>query len=115
MNPSRRTRLKFSKQSEESRLDFKQYPGVISQIIGFKNITIEMCGNWIWLSGNTFRYRKALKKIGFLFADKKKLWYWRPNDYKSANQKPKTMEYIRKKYGSDTYPQTPVEELTDKN
>jgi len=31
----------------------------------------------------------------------KKMWYWRPKDYKSANRKPRSMEYIRFKYGSD--------------
>ena len=29
------------------------------------------------------------------------MWYWRPSDYKSGNRKPRSMEYIRFKYGSD--------------
>jgi len=29
------------------------------------------------------------------------MWYWRSNDYKSANRKPRSMEYIWFKYGSD--------------
>jgi hypothetical protein len=29
------------------------------------------------------------------------MWYYRPPDYKSSNRSPKTIEYIRSKYGSD--------------
>jgi hypothetical protein len=90
----------FSKAKPEAQEDFIKFPEIIEQIIRF-DITIEVCGNWIWLSGNTIRYREELKKIGFFFAPKKAMWYWRPKDFKSANNRPKDMEYIRSKYGSD--------------
>lgn len=96
--------FKFYKEKEESQKDYVEFPDIINNIIGIKDITIELCGNWLWISGNTFKHRKELKQFGFLFADKKKLWYWRPNDYKSANRKPRSIEYIRSKYGSDTLP-----------
>lgn len=96
-NPS----YQFWKQKEESKLDYQEFPEIISKIIGFRDVVIELCGNWIWLSGATFKYKKQLKEFGFLFAGEKKLWYYRPHDYKSANRKPRTMDYIRNKYGSD--------------
>jgi curved DNA-binding protein CbpA len=107
--------FKFYKEKEESQQDYVQFPDIISQIIGMKDIVIELCGNWLWISGNTYKHRRELKQYGFLFADKKKLWYWRPNDYKSANQEPRSMEYIRSKYGSDVYqtPNTPELETSD--
>jgi hypothetical protein len=90
----------FSNTKPEAQEDFITFPEIIEQIIRF-DITIEVCGNWIWISGNTIRYREELKKIGFFFAPKKAMWYWRPKDFKSANNRPKDMEYIRSKYGSD--------------
>jgi hypothetical protein len=90
----------FSKAKPEAQEDFLKFPEIIEQIIRF-DITIEVCGNWIWLSGNTISYREELKKIGFFFAPKKVMWYWRPKDFKSANNRPKDMDYIRSKYGSD--------------
>ena len=90
----------FSQAKEQAREDYCRFPEIIEQIIRF-DITIEVCGNWIWLSGNTISYREDLKKIGFFFAPKKGMWYWRPKDYKSASTKPKDMDYIRSKYGSD--------------
>lgn len=105
--------FKFSDQNEESQKDYIEFPDIIQHIISMKEIVIELCGNWIWLSGNTYRYKSQLKEFGFLFAHEKKLWYWRPNDYKSANQKPRSMEYIRKKYGSDIYIRKGKNELAD--
>jgi len=106
---------KYYKETEEAKQDYIQFPEIISQIIGMKDIIIELCGNWLWISGSTYKYRKELKQYGFLFADKKKLWYYRPNDYKSSNQAPKPMDFIRRKYGSDIYPtsRTPELETTD--
>lgn len=102
----------FSKAKPEAQEDFIKFPEIIEQIIRF-DITIEVCGNWIWLSGNTIIYREDLKRIGFFFSPKKAMWYWRPKDFKSANNKPKDMEYIRLKYGSDVIPTMKAKVLKD--
>jgi hypothetical protein len=108
-NPS----FKFWKQKEETKLDYHEFPEIISKIIGFVDITIELCGNWLWISGATFRYKKQLKDAGFFFAGEKKLWYWRPHDYKSANRKPLEMDQIRGKYGSDVFHRTAKKVLAE--
>jgi hypothetical protein len=86
--------------SQEITEDLIRFAEIIEKIIRF-DLTIEVCGNWIWLSGNTRNYKEDLKQIGFFYAPRKAMWYWRPEDYKSANTKPKDMDYIRAKYGSD--------------
>jgi len=91
----------FTEQPEEDQQEFMKYPEIINQLIGLHGIIIELIGNWIWLSGNTYYHRAQLKKIGFYFAPKKVMWYYRPPEYKSVNKSPKTIEYIRTKYGSD--------------
>ena len=90
----------FSHAKEEAQEDYCIFPEIIEQIIRF-DVVIEICGSWVWLSGNTKAYKDELKRIGFFFAPKKGMWFWRPKDYKSANTKPKDMDYIRTKYGSD--------------
>jgi hypothetical protein len=91
----------FSEQTEQEQQEFIKYPEIIDQVIGLQGIIIELIGNWIWISGNTYPYKSQLKQIGFYFAPKKVMWYYRPPDYKSSNRSPKTIEYIRSKYGSD--------------
>jgi hypothetical protein len=103
----------FTKAKQEAQEDFIKFPEIIEQIIRF-DLTIEVCGNWIWLSGNTIAYKDELKCIGFYFAPKKSMWYWRPKDFKSANNKPKEMDYIRRKYGSDVVPNQQDKVLNEK-
>ena len=91
----------FTEQTEQDQQEYIKYPEIINQVIGLQGIIIELIGNWIWISGNTYPHKSQLKEIGFYFAPKKVMWYYRPPDYKSTNRSPKTIESIRKKYGSD--------------
>lgn len=73
---------------------------ILQKIIGFSNITIELCGSWIWLSGNTYQYKAELKEIGFKWASKKKQWYWHSEAFRKKGKKALSMEEIRNYYGS---------------
>lgn len=89
------------KTEEQEKHDFVKYQETIDKIIALDGIIIEVMGDWIWLSGNTYPHRQIIKASGFFFAPKKCLWYFRPAEFKSANRKPKTIDEIRLKYGSD--------------
>ena len=73
---------------------------IISLILHFENITIELVGSWVWVSGDTKEIKEKLKEIGFKWASKKKMWYF--GEMKSKNPTPKSMEEIKSKYGSET-------------
>lgn len=75
------------------------YQDIINAIISF-NITIELIGNWIWVSGNTYEYRKQLKALGFLFAPKKVMWFYRSEEFATRNRKEMDIDSIRAKHGS---------------
>lgn len=46
---------------------------MLQKVIHLSDITIEIIGNWLWISGNTYQHRKELKDLGFKFAGKKSL------------------------------------------
>ena len=73
---------------------------IISLILHFENIKIELVGNWVWVSGETKEIKDKLKEIGFKWASKKKMWYY--GEMKAKNPNPKSMEEIKSKYGSET-------------
>jgi len=73
---------------------------VFENIKHFPGIKAEVCGNWLWVSGNTYKYRKELKEQGLLFAHRKKEWYWRPPQYRSKNRKEWSKDKIRTHYHS---------------
>jgi len=63
-------------------------------------LTIEICGSWIWVSGNTKPHKETLKAAGFNWNSKKVKWSFRPAGYKSQNKGKWSMEQIRDTYGS---------------
>lgn len=83
---------------EETPEEFRE---IIYKIINLKEIVIELCGNWIWVSGDTLPHKDYLKATGLKWASKKKMWYWRPEEFSSFNRKTLTIEQIRSKYGSE--------------
>ena len=83
--------------------DFKidiELEKIISLILHFENITIELVGSWIWVSGDTREIKNKLKELGFKWASKKKMWFY--GEMKGRNPNEKSMEEIKSKYGSET-------------
>ena len=64
------------------------------------NLNIEICGAWVWVSGNTYPVKDRVKDAGFKYASKKKMWYFRPEKYRSKNRKSWDIDKIRAKHGS---------------
>ena len=71
----------------------------LNAIMGL-SLEIEICGAWIWLSGDTRPHKELLKQNGFRWAPKKERWFYRPDDYKSSSRGQWSMEKIREKHGS---------------
>jgi len=65
-------------------------------------LEIEICGAWIWLSGDTRPHKELLKQNGFRWAPKKGRWFYRPEEYRSSSRGQWSMEKIRTKYGSQS-------------
>lgn len=74
----------------------------LNEIIGLIGLTIEVCGSWVWVGGNTKEHRENLKNAGFFWSPKKLLWYFRPETHKSHNHKTWDMNKIRATYGHTT-------------
>lgn len=85
---------------ENEILNAEQYKEAINAIINLEGINIEICGGWIWVTGNTYQHKAIFKANGFYFASKKVAWYFRSPEYKVHNTKKMSLEDIRTKYGS---------------
>lgn len=72
----------------------------LHKIIGFDGIEILICGQWIWVAGNTYSYRKELKEIGFKWASTKKQWYFHTENFRKKSHKTLSMDEIKSYYGS---------------
>lgn len=90
-------KLDDDKKDLEEELD-EVYKTIIDKLISFPAIDIEIIGNWIWVSGNTYPIRDVLKKVGFKFSKNKKMWYWHSSGYRKHSDKMFDIEEIRAMY-----------------
>jgi curved DNA-binding protein CbpA len=73
----------------------------ILAIIDLPGLEIEICGMWVWVSGETRSHKEALKAAGFRWARKKQMWNFRPAGWKSCNRgRTWDMDKIRDAHGS---------------
>lgn len=91
--------LNSAEVEEQIRLS-EEYREVIEKIINLPNIIIEVVGNWIWVTGNTYAVKDRLKAANLQFAPKKKCWYYRVEEFKTRGSN-KSLDEIRQKYGSE--------------
>ncbi len=73
----------------------------IQEIITLEGITIELCGAWIWVTGNTRPVKEVLKAAGYVWASKKGAWYFKGVESRGTGKF--TLEEIRSFYGSTTF------------
>ena len=79
----------------------KEAMEALKLIAALPSIDVELCGNWIWVTGQTKDVKDLLKQAHYRWASKKKAWYWRPKDYVKKSRGQLSLDQIRDKYGSD--------------
>lgn len=101
----------YTSQTEntESANDFKK---IINKLINLKGINIEICGSWLWVTGDTYRHRNTLKSLKFRFSKSKTAWYFHNEEYRKNHGKVYSLDEIRDLYGSETIKAEPQLKLS---
>ena len=86
--------------------DSEKFRDIIAALIKIPNIVIELCGSWIWITGDTYTHRDALKAAGCKWAKNKAAWYWHaPEDF-CQSRRNLSLDDIRRLHGSSLIAQT---------
>ena len=80
-----------------------EFRAILDKLMQFVGLELEICGDWIWINGNTYQLKDQLKALGCYWANKKKAWYWRPADYVKVSKKEWSMSKIRFRFGSESF------------
>lgn len=99
-----RTRADGTTYTRDTTETAQDFPRAVSAIISLAGIDIEICGSFIWVSGDTYTHRATLKALQYRYCAKKHMWYYDTDPLNRARHK-KTgggtpMEKIRERYGS---------------
>ena len=80
---------------------------LINALINLDGINIELCGSWLWITGNTKEHKEVLKGLHFRWSKSKLAWYYHTEDYKKSSKKTYSLDEIRDLYGSETIKANP--------
>lgn len=78
----------------------EEFRTIINAIIKLDGIQIEICGSWLWITGNTYNHRDILKELHFRFSKSKCAWYYHSEPYNKRGRKTFTLDEIRSLHGS---------------
>ena len=81
--------------------DDDKFKDIINELIKYNELTIEIIGSWLWISGNTYPLRDTIKNLGLLWSKGRKKWYYTADTIGAANThyKKKTYEQLKQSYG----------------
>lgn len=93
---------RLSVQNEhEAKEESDEFINIFKELLKHASqITIEICGTWIWIGGSTKPIKDLLKSLKFKWHSKKNLWYYTTDSRKRRVKKVLPMDEIRYKYGS---------------
>lgn len=97
----------YTKETNEAPEYFRD---IINELLKMANITIEVIGVFIWVSGDTRPHKEEFKKLGFKWHSKKMCWYLAPEWYRKYNRKQYSMNDIRDMYWTSYTQQTGARE-----
>lgn len=82
----------------------EEFRNIIAQLLVIDDVEIELCGRWIWVTGDTRPHAAELKAAGCRWSAKKVAWYWHsPKDGFKRRRGSKSMQSIRDTYGSKRF------------
>ena len=78
-----------------------EFMDVIERLIHMDGIQIEVCGSWLWVTGDTKPHKDELKKLSFRWSSNKSAWYFHRDGYKKRSNRSLSLDEIRGYYGSE--------------
>ncbi len=92
----------YQSSDESARYNYgEELEKVLNVLQTLSGINYEVTGNWIWISGDTKTHKDTLHSLHCKWASKKKMWFFRPEEYKATgNRKEHSMEEIREMYST---------------
>jgi curved DNA-binding protein CbpA len=73
---------------------------LINKVIRIPDITIEIIGSWLWITGTTKPQKEYFKGLGMQFSFKKQAWFYHVGEYHKFDNRRYSLDQIRNMFGS---------------
>ena len=78
----------------------KELMEAMEYFCNIQGVDVELCGCWLWITGNTFPVHEKIKEYGAKYSKNKSAWYWAATMSKGKCRGRYSWNKIRAKYGS---------------
>ena len=77
----------------------------ITELLNLKtnDLEIELCGTWLWISGNTKAYKDKLKALSLKWHSRRVKWYFHTKTNRKRRMSKMSFDQIRFAYGSKSF------------
>lgn len=89
--------------TQETNETAQEFMDIIEKVIHLNGVDVELCGSWIWCSGNTQPYKEVFKALKFGWSGQKQAWHFHYGPYKKRSKSKLSMNDIRNLYGSKKF------------
>ena len=86
--------------TEETAAEFME---MINALIRIDGIHVELCGSWLWVTGNTRPAKETLNRFKFRWSRNKQAWYFHFGGYRKRSKKSMSLDDIRTMYGQTVF------------
>jgi hypothetical protein len=99
----------------ETRQEYKatdngeEFARVFTTLYGMSGLTLQISGSWLWISGNTYEHKEAIKALGCKWSRSHQQWYYTSTPL-NGRRSHKSMAEIVSKYGAEIYKSTGADE-----
>lgn len=90
----------YEKETTETPEMFRD---IIDKLLSLDGLIIELCGSWLWITGNTKEHKDEIKSLGFRWSKNKEAWYLHFEPYRKHSKKTVDLNTIREMYGSQRF------------
>lgn len=78
----------------------EEFMDIIDSLNNLPELEVEICGTWLWISGNTKPVKEKLSALGCKWSQNKRMWYYQRDGLKRFHKRAWTIDQIRGVYGS---------------
>ena len=98
--------------TKETAQDLAEFAEILGKLYGLDGLDIELCGSWLWITGNTYTHREAIRAAGCKWSKNKQAWYWHKGEYNRRGRRRYDMNEIRAMHGSEKIRGSAPKQLT---
>ena len=86
----------------------EELAAIYAKLRHLAGVKLEVCGSWLWVTGDTRPVKDAIKAAGLRFSPNKSAWYWHPAGYRKKSKNRYSMDEVRNMWGSQDLESEPA-------